>query len=58
MITSAINSIGQFGGIVAPVMVGRINDVAVSTYMGMLSNAPLIFLACCEVVRYVSNPKP
>jgi nitrate/nitrite transporter NarK len=56
--TAAINSIGQLSGIVAPIMVGKINDVTGSTYMGMLSIAPLILLACCVVMRYVKNPKP
>jgi len=55
--TAAINSVGQLSGIVAPVMVGQINDLTGSTYMGMLSIAPLILLACLVVMRYVKNPK-
>lgn len=55
--TAAINSVGQLSGIVAPVMVGKINDVTGSTYMGMLSIAPLILIACLVVMRYVRNPK-
>jgi len=39
------------------VMVGQINDLTGSTYMGMLSIAPLILLACLVVMRYVKNPK-
>ncbi|MFJ4054887.1 MFS transporter [Pseudomonas sp. NPDC089743] len=55
--TAAINSVGQLSGIVAPVMVGQINDLTGSSYMGMLSIAPLILLACLVVMRYVKNPK-
>ncbi|MEN5126507.1 MFS transporter [Pseudomonas alloputida] len=55
--TAAINSVGQLSGIVAPVMVGKINDLTDSTYMGMLSIAPLILVACLVVMRYVRNPK-
>ena len=55
--TAAINSVGQLSGIVAPVMVGKINDLTGSTSMGMLSIAPLILIACLVVMRYVRNPK-
>ncbi|HDS1058065.1 MFS transporter [Pseudomonas putida] len=55
--TAAINSVGQLSGIVAPVMVGKINDLTDSTYMGMLSIAPLILVACLVVMRCVRNPK-
>ncbi|MCE5977223.1 MFS transporter [Pseudomonas sp. JR33AA] len=55
--TAAINSVGQLSGIVAPVMVGKINDLTDSTYMGMLSIAPLILVACLVVMRYVRNPQ-
>ncbi|AZF04848.1 MFS transporter [Pseudomonas sp. R5-89-07] len=55
--TAAINSIGQLSGMVAPVMVGKINDLSGSTYMGMLSIAPLILIACFVVMRFVRNPK-
>ncbi|MNY80503.1 hypothetical protein D3C86_2215770 [compost metagenome] len=48
---------GQLSGIVAPVMVGKINDLTDSTYMGMLSIAPLILVACLVVMRCVRNPK-
>ncbi|WP_256659128.1 MULTISPECIES: MFS transporter [unclassified Pseudomonas] len=54
--TAAINSIGQLSGMVAPVMVGKINDLSGSTYMGMLSIAPLILVAGFVVLRYVKNP--
>jgi len=55
--TAAINSVGQLSGIVAPVMVGKINDLTGSSYMGMLSIAPLILIACLVVMRCVRNPK-
>lgn len=55
--TAAINSVGQLSGIIAPAMVGKINDVTSSTYMGMLSIAPLVLIACFVVMRYVKNPK-
>jgi len=55
--TAAINSVGQLSGIVAPVMVGKINDLTGSSFMGMLSIAPLILIACLVVMRCVRNPK-
>ncbi|GLO56313.1 MFS transporter [Pseudomonas putida] len=55
--TAAINSVGQLSGIFAPVMVGKINDLTGSSYMGMLSIAPLILIACLVVMRCVRNPK-
>lgn len=55
--TAAINSVGQLSGIVAPVMVGKINDLTGSNSMGMLSIAPLILIACLVVMRYVRNPR-
>mgnify|MGYP003525040159 FL=1 len=55
--TAAINSIGQLSGMVAPVMVGKINDVSGTSYMGMLAIAPMILLACIVVVCFVRNPK-
>ena len=55
--TAAINSVGQLSGIVAPVMVGKINDLTGSTSIGMLSIAPLILIACLVVMRYVRNPR-
>ena len=55
--TAAINSIGQLSGIVAPVMVGKINDISGTSYMGMLSIAPMIMLACIVVMCLVKNPK-
>ncbi len=37
-------------------MVGKINDLFGSTYMGMLFIAQLIRIACFVVMRYVKNP--
>jgi uncharacterized BrkB/YihY/UPF0761 family membrane protein len=42
---------------VAPVMVGKINDVSGTSYMGMLSIAPMILIACIVVACFVKNPK-
>ena len=55
--TAAINSIGQLSGIIAPVMVGKINDVSGTSYMGMLSIAPMILLGAIVVMCFVKNPK-
>ncbi|MDP9522922.1 MFS transporter [Pseudomonas putida] len=55
--TAAINSVGQLSGIVAPVMVGKINDLTGSNSMGMLSIAPLILIACLVVMRFVRTPR-
>ncbi len=55
--TAAINSIGQLSGMVAPVMVGKINDVSGTSYMGMLSIVPVILVGCFVLMRYVKNPK-
>ncbi|EKT4482074.1 MFS transporter [Pseudomonas putida] len=55
--TAAINSVGQLSGIVAPVMVGKINDLTGSNSMCMLSIAPLILIACLVVMRFVRNPR-
>ncbi|MNC69609.1 putative tartrate transporter [compost metagenome] len=55
--TAAINSVGQLSGIVAPVMVGKINDITASNSLGMLSIAPLILIACLVVMRFVRNPR-
>ncbi|SEJ48335.1 Sugar phosphate permease [Azotobacter beijerinckii] len=55
--TAAVNSVGQLSGMVAPVMVGYINDLTGVSYMGMLSIAPLLLLACVVILRYVRNPQ-
>lgn len=54
---AAVNSVGQLSGLVTPVMVGKINDLSGTSYMGMLSIAPVIVLGCLVVVRYVRNPQ-
>ncbi|MFC5696773.1 MFS transporter [Pseudomonas sp. GCM10022186] len=55
--TAAINSLGQLSGMVAPAMVGYINDLTGQTYMGMLAIAPLLLVSCYVIARYVRNPK-
>jgi hypothetical protein len=43
---------------VAPVMVGKINDVTERRYLhGMLAIASLILITCFVVMRCVKNPK-
>jgi MFS family permease len=54
---AAVNSVGQLSGLVTPVMVGKINDLSGTSYMGMLSIAPVIVIGCLVVVRYVRNPQ-
>ncbi|WP_449433558.1 MFS transporter [Pseudomonas putida] len=41
---AAINTVGQLSGMVAPLLVGYINDVTGNTYMGMLALAPFCFI--------------
>ncbi|NBA96117.1 MFS transporter [Pseudomonas sp. R5(2019)] len=55
--TAAINSLGQLSGMVAPVMVGYINDLTGISYMGMLSIVPILLLCSFVIARYVRNPK-
>ena len=52
---AAINSVGQMSGIVAPTLVGYLNDVTGNTYMGMLALAPFCFI--CAAVVYWGLPK-
>ncbi len=54
---AAINSIGQVSGIVAPTLVGYINDVTGNTYMGMLVLAPFCFLCAGVVMWGLPNDK-
>jgi MFS family permease len=54
---AAINSIGQLSGLVTPVLVGKINDVSGTSYMGMLFIAPVILIGCLVLVRYVKIAK-
>ncbi|ONN71054.1 MFS transporter [Pseudomonas oryzihabitans] len=53
---AAINSLGQLSGIISPAMVGFINDLSGTTYMGMLSIAPLIVLCTVLIILFVKNP--
>jgi MFS family permease len=50
---AAINSVGQLSGIVAPAMVGFINDYTGNSYMGMLAIAPICLICVVLVVLYV-----
>lgn len=54
--TAAINSMGQLSGMVAPYMVGYINDLTGQTYMGMLAITPVLLLSVYLIARYVRNP--
>lgn len=54
--TAAINSLGQLSGIISPAMVGFINQVSGTNYMGMLSIAPMIVLCVVLIVLFVKSP--
>ncbi|MNE77782.1 putative tartrate transporter [compost metagenome] len=54
--TAAINSMGQLSGMVAPYMVGYINDLTGQTYMGMLAITPVLLLSVYLIARHVRNP--
>ncbi|MHA6196954.1 MFS transporter [Pseudomonas wadenswilerensis] len=48
---AAINTVGQLSGMVAPLLVGWINDLTGNTYMGMLALAPFC-LICVGVILW------
>ncbi|QCI12411.1 MFS transporter [Pseudomonas putida] len=48
---AAINTVGQLSGMVAPLLVGYINDVTGNTYLGMLALAPFC-LICVGVILW------
>ncbi|OLS61339.1 MFS transporter [Pseudomonas putida] len=48
---AAINTVGQLSGMVAPLLVGYINDLTGNTYMGMLALAPFC-LICVAVILW------
>jgi len=50
---AAINSLGQLSGVVAPSMIGFINDLTGSKHLGMLSIAPICLVCVFIVLRYV-----
>ena len=52
---AAINTVGQLSGMVAPLLVGYINDLTGNTYMGMLALAP--FCVICVGVILWGLPK-
>ncbi|MOA65459.1 hypothetical protein D3C78_1918490 [compost metagenome] len=47
---------GQLSGMVAPYMVGYINDLTGQTYMGMLAITPVLLLSVYLIARHVRNP--
>ncbi|QXH66279.1 aconitase family protein [Pseudomonas asgharzadehiana] len=51
---AAVNTVGQLSGMVAPLLVGYINDVGGNTYLGMLALAP--FCLICTGVVYWGLP--
>ncbi len=48
---AAINTVGQLSGMVAPLLVGYINDLTGNTYLGMLALAPFC-LICVGVILW------
>jgi MFS family permease len=48
---AAVNTVGQLSGMVAPLLVGYINDVSGNTYMGMLALAPFCVL-CAALIHW------
>jgi MFS family permease len=48
---AAINTVGQLSGMVAPLLVGYLNDLTGNTYMGMLALAPFC-LICVGVILW------
>lgn len=53
---AAVNSVGQLSGMIAPAMVGFINDLTGQTYMGMLAIVPVLIASCYVIARYVRDP--
>ncbi len=51
---AAVNTVGQLSGMVAPLLVGYINDVSGNTYMGMLALAA--FCVLCAGLIYWGLP--
>ena len=44
-------------GMVAPLMVGHINDITGINYMGMLLIAPVLLIISGVVMRCIRNPR-
>ncbi|WP_414155233.1 MFS transporter [Pseudomonas sp. BNK-43-a] len=54
---AAINTIGQLSGMVAPLLVGYINDLTGNTYMGMLALAPFCFICVGVILWGIPNDR-
>jgi len=50
---AAINSMGQLSGIVAPSLIGFINDWSGNKFMGMLSVAPVCLVCAVLIVKFI-----
>jgi len=54
---AAINTVGQLSGMVAPLLVGYINDLTGNTYMGMLALAPFCFICVAVILWGIPNDR-
>ncbi|MFJ4452701.1 MFS transporter [Pseudomonas sp. NPDC089392] len=54
---AAINTVGQLSGMVAPLLVGYINDLTGNTYMGMLALAPFCFICVALILWGIPNDR-
>ncbi|RRW39890.1 MFS transporter [Pseudomonas luteola] len=52
---AAINTVGQLSGIVAPLLVGVVNDITGNTFMGMLVLAPFCFICVLIILWGIPN---
>jgi nitrate/nitrite transporter NarK len=55
---AAINTVGQLSGMVAPLLVGYLNDVTGNTYMGMLALAPFCLICVGVIIWGVPDDRP
>jgi len=54
---AAINTVGQLSGMVAPLLVGYINDLTGNTYMGMLALAPFCLICAAVILWGIPNDR-
>ncbi|MDT8924517.1 MFS transporter [Pseudomonas taiwanensis] len=54
---AAINTVGQLSGMVAPLLVGYINDLTGNTYMGMLALAPFCLICVAVILWGIPNDR-
>lgn len=54
---AAINTVGQLSGMVAPLLVGYINDQTGNSYMGMLALAPFCLLCVALILWGIPSDK-